>query len=157
MREKAYSKSPWSKQLLVMSSLATILMLVVVFYLLYNIPILGNVAIFFSALLIVCLLISIALMPLGVEVDDEQIIIHLLLHRIYISKDEIVKIQPFPKNSTIIRHFGIGGVYGYIGAYKSREVGKFTSYATDFNRSFMIYRKDKRPLVVTIDDSTIFG
>ena len=100
-------------------------------------------------------LITCALMPLRVYVTETGILLQLLLGIKFIPRDEIVKIEPFPKDSTTIRLFGSGGLMGFIGIFSNSVIGNFTAFATDIEHASIIYRKGKRPFVLSVADPNI--
>ena len=100
-------------------------------------------------------LITCALMPLRVYVTEKGILLQLLLGIKFIPRDEIVKIEPFPKESTTIRLFGSGGLMGFIGIFSNSVIGNFTAFCTDIEHASIIYRKGKRPLVLSVADPNI--
>lgn len=154
-----YSKSPWTKGLIISSVVVTILIVAVIIYMCYIAATNAKMSYFWflSAIVTLTLLWAVVVAPRGVSVDEKgNITIHLLACTIRIAKENIVKITPFPSNRGTIRLIGSGGLYGYMGLFKNAGIGTFSSYATDFDKSFVIYRKNKRPIVVTVADSSIF-
>ncbi len=102
-------------------------------------------------------LITCALMPLRVYVAEKGIILQLLLGTIFVPSEEIVKIEPFPNQGATIRLFGSGGLMGFIGFFSNSVIGNFTAFATDIEHATIIYRKSKRPLVLSVADPDILA
>lgn len=153
-----YSKSPWTKGLTTISVLGTILLVAVIAYMCYEACAKMPYMWIFAAIITIVLLWAIVVAPKGVSVDKEgNVTIHLLACKIRIAKENIVKVIPFPSDRGTIRLIGSGGVYGYMGLFRNAEIGTFSSYATDFDKSLVIYRKNKRPIVVTVADPSIFS
>lgn len=152
----AYSKSPWTNGLTISTILFVVLIVIVIVYLSY-LSCSMNPAIWAAVLLIVTTLLwAIIVAPKGVSLDENgNITVHLLACKISIAKENIVKVCHFPSDKSTIRLIGSGGVFGYMGLFKNTGIGVFSSYATDFDKSYVIYRKNKRPIVVTIDDLSI--
>lgn len=100
-------------------------------------------------------LITCALMPLRVYVTEKGITLQLLLGIIFVPSDEIVKIEPFPNQGATIRLFGSGGLMGFMGIFSNSVIGNFTAFATDIEHATIIYRKGKRPLVLSVADPDI--
>ena len=100
-------------------------------------------------------LITCALMPLRVYVTEKGITLQLLLGIIFVPSEEIVKIEPFPNQGATIRLFGSGGLMGFMGIFSNSVIGNFTAFATDIEHATIIYRKDKRPLVLSVADPDI--
>ena len=154
-----YSKSPWTKGLTIISILGTIVIVALIVYLCYVACTSAKMSYMwiFAAILTIVLLWAIVVAPMGVSVDkDGNITIHLLACRIRIAKEEIIKITPFPSDRGTIRLLGSGGLFGYMGLFRNAEIGTFSNYSTDLEKSHVIYRKNKRPIVVTVADSSIF-
>ena len=155
------SSSPWSKGLKILTICATILLVISIaiigVHLSTEITLVAKVAdIVLIFILSVCLISSVCLSPRSVSSSEHDIIIHLVLGRIIILRKDIIKIEKFSdKPNKTIRIFGIGGFFGYVGLYHNTEIGRFSSYVTDFSRSFVIYCKNIRPIVVTVADSTV--
>ena len=154
-----YSKSPWTKGLTIVSIVATILIVAVIVQICYFAYTRADLSHFWilAALLAVAFLWGVVVAPKGVSVDEGgNVTIHLLACKIRIAKENIVKVTPFPSDRGTIRLIGSSGMFGYMGLFKNAEIGTFSSYATDFEKSFVIYRKSKRPIVVTVADPMIF-
>ncbi len=100
-------------------------------------------------------LITCALMPLRVYVTEKGITLQLLLGIIFVPSEKIVKIEPFPKDGTTIRLFGSGGLMGFMGIFSNSVIGNFTAFATDIEHATIIYRKGKRPLVLSVANPDI--
>ena len=151
-----YSKSPWTKGIAILSIIGIVLVTAFMCYIICTDEKMSFLWIA-VALIALAFLWAIAVAPKGVSVDEEgNITIHLLACKIHIAKEDVVKIVPFPSDRGTIRLIGSGGLFGYMGLFKNTEIGKFTCYATDLEKSFVIYRKNKRPIVVTVADSSIF-
>lgn len=151
-----YSKSPWTKGLAILSIIGTLL---IIGFMCYIICTDEKMSILWIAVALVALafLWATAVAPKGVSVDEEgNITIHLVACKIRIAKEEVVKIVPFPSDRGTIRLIGSGGLFGYMGLFKNTEIGKFSCFATDLEKSYVIYRKNKRPIVVTVADPSIF-
>ena len=154
-----YSKSPLTKGLAIISIVATILIAAVIVYTCHNACMSDNMwyLLICAAIIAGVLLWAIIVSPKGVSVDEEgNITVHLVACKIRIAKDNVVKIRPFPSDRGTIRLIGSGGLYGYMGLFRNTEIGTFSCYATDLDKSIVIYRKNKRPMVVTVEDPSIF-
>jgi hypothetical protein len=109
-----------------------------------------------SGVLGLVIVLSLALMPKGISKASNEITVHLLTKDIEIPIRDIEKICSFPYEEKTIRVFGIGGLFGYVGLFENKAIGKFDSYVTDFRKSYVIKRKGKRPIVVSVADPAIF-
>lgn len=156
-----FSPSPWSNELTFMTIISLVLIIGVIIslgflyawhskYLIYTIP--CSVAI---TILVVTILVGVALMPLGVSRSEKGIAIHLLAKKIIIPEEEINTIETYPIEENTCRIYGAAGFFGYIGLFRNDKLGIFDSYATDFNKSYVIQRKSKRPIVVTVANPSV--
>ena len=55
-----------------------------------------------------------------------------------------------------IRLFGIGGVFGYIGWFRTKGIGTFLSFVTDAKKSFLIYRTKGMPIAISVNEPDEF-
>ena len=99
---------------------------------------------------------TLIIVPRKVTVNQENINIHLLAYKINISKDEILKIEHYPYGIKSYRIVGAGGYFGNIGLFTSRECGNHFSLVTDPADVCVITRKTKMPVVVSVEDSSVF-
>ncbi len=84
-------------------------------------------------------------------------------HRLFINKGKVGKVTLgssfqlglFSAGNTI-RLFGIGGVFGYIGWFRTKGVGTFLSYVTDANKVFLIYRTKGMPIAISVSEPDEF-
>lgn len=157
-----FSPSPWSNGLVTMTIIGLVIIFGVMAYLCYRYFSYSNIAsyriIFWivMVILVISILSSVALMPRGVTANEDGITVHLLMKNIDIPIDQIVKISEFPAESKTIRIIGIGGLFGNVGLFSNERIGRFDCYVTDFSRSYVIYRKTKRPIVVSVTNPAIF-
>ena len=100
---------------------------------------------------------TLIIVPCKVSVNQENINIHLLAYKINISKDEILKIEHYPHGIESYRIAGAGGFFGNLGLFTSPVCGKHFSLITDPKDACIITRKDKKPIVVSIEDYTILN
>ena len=55
-----------------------------------------------------------------------------------------------------IRLFGVGGVFGYIGWFRTKGIGTFRSYVTDPKKAFLIYRNKGLPIAISVSEPDEF-
>ena len=55
-----------------------------------------------------------------------------------------------------IRLFGVGGVFGYIGWFRTNGVGTFLSYVTDAKKAFLIHRTKGLPVAISVSEPDEF-
>ena len=108
-------------------------------------------------LLVVIIGATIAMIPRKVTVTDKEINIHLLAWKINIPKDEIVKIEHYPHGIQSSRIVGAGGFFGNLGLFTCKECGKHLSLITDPKEVCIITRKSKMPIVVSIENYSVFN
>ena len=105
----------------------------------------------------IALLSCMVLIPRKLTVTKDEINIHLLAWKINIPADEIVKIEHYPHGIQSSRIAGAGGFFGNLGLFTSPVCGKHFSLITDPKDACIITRKDKKPIVVSIEDYTILN
>ena len=113
------------------------------------------------ALILIPSILSFFIFPMYIVADDEGVGVRTLArtkHIPYENIDRIVKLDEqllFTRLSTI-RLLGSGGVFGYIGWFRSKGIGTFLSYATDEKNVFLIYRKNGKPVAISVNDPDEF-
>jgi hypothetical protein len=55
-----------------------------------------------------------------------------------------------------MRQFGIGGVFGYIGWFSTKDIGTFLSFVTDTKKVFLIYRINGEPIAISVSEPDEF-
>lgn len=152
---KNSSKCPWSKTILVISIITFIALFAISAYLFASDP--NNyMQVCVAILIVVVLLVTFALTPLRVIVEEKGVTVRLMCGRKFVPRDQIVKVVPFKNDAGTIRLFGSGGLFGFTGIFRNAELGVFSCLATDLKKSYVIYRKDKRPVVISVDDPEIW-
>ena len=105
----------------------------------------------------IALLSCMVLIPRKLTVTTEEINIHLLAWKINIPADEIEKIEHYPHGIQSSRIAGAGGFFGNLGLFTCDECGKHLSLITDPKDVFIITRKSKIPIVVSVEDNSVFN
>ena len=139
-------------------------------------------AIIVSAVLLAVAFSCFLVFPMYIITDDEGIGIRTLLwtkripyesidhiermdqqHPLFINKGKIgnatlgFKYQMgFLSAGNTIRLFGIGGVFGYIGWFRTKGIGTFLSFVTDAKKSFLIYRTKGMPIAISVNEPDEF-
>ena len=158
-----YSVSPWTNGLTGTTIIGVVIIIGAIVFLcylytshskslVYAIPCIASIC-----LLLVTFLVTLLLMPRGVSKSEKGFTVHLLAKNIDITADEIESIEMYPHCEKTTRVFGSGGMFGYIGVFSNDKVGEFVCYATDWTRSYVIKRKNKRPIVVTVANPNLLG
>lgn len=112
-----------------------------------------------TILLILTMLSAFFIYPQYIIATDDGIGIHTLLHTKQINYeniDRIVRTDEQSMNWKTIRLFGIGGVFGYIGLFRSSTIGVFIAYVTDPQKTFIIYRKHGKPIAISVAEPDQF-
>lgn len=141
-----------------------------------------TVAIIVSAVLLAVAFSCFFVFPLYIISDDEGIGVRTLARTIRIPFENIDHIERmddkhplFINNGKIgkatlgfsyqwgmfsagntIRLFGIGGVFGYIGWFRTKGIGTFLSYVTDEKNAFLIYRIKGKPVAISVTEPDEF-
>ena len=105
----------------------------------------------------IALLSCMVIIPRKVTVTQEAINIHLLAWRINIPADEIVKVEHYPHGIQSSRIAGAGGFFGNLGLFTCKECGKHLSLITDPMDVCIITRKSKMPIVVSVENYSVFN
>ncbi len=87
-------------------------------------------------------------------INEKKIIIVAPFYSKVISINEIKRIEIIPntKLSGMIRVFGIGGLFGYYGKFRSIDLGQLFFYASKNSNYVLIELKTGNKLVITPDD-----
>ena len=116
-------------------------------------------AIIVTALLHVVSFSCFLVFPMYVIAEDEGIGIRTLLRtkRIsYADIDRIERVDELFGTTKTIRLLGMGGVFGYIGLFRTKDVGTFRSYVTDDKKAFVIYRTKGMPIAISVNEPDEF-
>ena len=159
MKSVRYIKMPWSKQLLVSTIISSIVIVSSAFislccYCFCDLDARTRTTlVLLMVVLNVSFVVAAMMAPKRIEIGDESLDVCLFGGRIRIRKDEIKKVTKFSPQSSTLRVVGIGGLFGYIGLFRNKELGLFYSYVTDFNKSYIVYREKKYPIVISADSA----
>ena len=149
---------PLSQSILWITLLASIIILVGIGVIVYQWLQLQQPHLLFALILLVVALLScMVLIPRKLTVTTDEINIHLLAWKINIPADEIEKIEHYPHGIQSSRIAGAGGFFGNLGLFTCDECGKHLSLITDPKDVFIISRKSKMPIVVSIADNNVFN
>lgn len=106
-------------------------------------------------LLVLVFITAFCLYPHYIVSDEGGIGIHCLLRTQWIPYDEVDRIERADVRRSI-RLCGIGGFFGRIGLYRNAAIGTYMSYVTDATKAFVVYRKNRRPVVFSVADPDAF-
>ncbi len=117
-------------------------------------------AVLVIALLLAVLLLCFMVYPQYIIADEEGLGIHTLIRTIRIPYADIDRIERAPEDFMsgmgAIRFFGIGGVLGYIGLFRTKGYGTYIAYVTDRTKAFIIHRKNGRPIAISVAEPDEF-
>lgn len=120
-------------------------------------------AVAITSILLLVVFSSFLVFPLYIISDDEGIGIKTLLRTKCIAFHDIDHIERLQRNDWFfgfgkgaVRIFGVGGVFGFIGLFRLKEVGNFWSYVTDEKKAFIIYRKNGLPIAISVSEPDEF-
>lgn len=149
---------PLTKSIRWITILASIIMLGAIGILVYEWLQLQQTQLLWVLILLVVIIgATIAMIPRKVTVTDKEINIHLLAWKINIPADEIEKIEHYPHGIQSSRIAGAGGFFGNLGLFTCQECGKHLSLITDPMDVCIITRKSKMPIVVSIENYSVFN
>jgi hypothetical protein len=97
--------------------------------------------------------------PLGYALNEHTLTIERkTLWSIRIPLSQITACYPLPRAALrdAIRLYGTGGLFGWAGRYRARDLGAFTMYATNLDQLILLQRRRRRPIVISPADSAVF-
>ena len=141
-----------------------------------------TLAIIFVAILLVISFSCFLVCPMYIITDDEGIGIRTPVRTIKIPYENIDHIERFGEQRQLfvfkgqigkitlgtsfrigmfsagntMRQFGIGGVFGYIGWFSTKDIGTFLSFVTDTKKVFLIYRINGEPIAISVSEPDEF-
>ena len=141
-----------------------------------------TLAIIYVAILLVISFSCFLVCPMYIITDDEGIGIRTPIRTIKIPYENIDHIERFGEQRQLfifkgqigkvtlgtsfrigffsagntMRQFGIGGVFGYIGWFSTKDIGTFLSFVTDTKKVFLIYRINGEPIAISVSEPDEF-
>ena len=138
--------------------LALIIIIVAMIYMAYQWYTTKQVMLLVTFVIVAIALLScMVIIPRKLTVTTEAINIHLLAWKINIPADEIVKVEHYPHGIQSSRIAGAGGFFGNLGLFTCKECGKHLSLITDPMDVCIITRKSKMPIVVSLENYSVFN
>jgi hypothetical protein len=161
---KTIYECPQSKGVRLSTVLAFLFVLVVLILEIYFFTGMGRrlEAIILTSVLLLVAFSSFLVFPLYIISDDEGIGIRTLLRTIRIPFQDIDHIERLDGGERLfgikdaVRIFGVGGVFGFIGLFRMKGIGTFSSYITDEKKAFLIYRKNGLPIAISVSEPDEF-
>ena len=149
---------PLSPAIKSVTIIASIIILLTMGYMAYQWYTTKQVVLLVTLVIVAIALLScMVLIPRKLTVTTEEINIHLLAWKINIPADEIEKIEHYSHGIQSTRIAGAGGFFGNLGLFTCDECGKHLSLITDPKDVFIITRKSKIPIVVSVEDNSVFN
>lgn len=113
-----------------------------------------------TLILLATLLSVFMIHPQYIIADDEGLGIHTLIRTRRIPYSDIERIERaderFMRWENTIRLFGVGGMLGNIGWFRSSELGTYQAYVTDRTKAFIIYRKSGKSIAISVSEPEEF-
>ena len=149
---------PLSQSILWITLLASIILLAGIGVIVYQWLEFHQPHLLFALIVLVVVIgATMVIIPRKLTVTQEAIDLHLLAWRINIPADEIEKIEHYPHGIQSSRIAGAGGFFGNLGLFTCKECGKHLSLITDPMDVCIITRKSKMPIVVSIENYSVFN
>ncbi|QJB31061.1 hypothetical protein HF324_06660 [Chitinophaga oryzae] len=97
-------------------------------------------------LLIPAILVAACLSPRYYKITAEGVVIKRPLFPITILFDDIVRLRSITEEElgTSSRMLGIGGIFGYLGTYRSAEIGKYQRWCTNRENLVLIESRSRK-------------
>mgnify|MGYP004442821831 CR=1 FL=1 len=104
-------------------------------------------------LMIVLFLLPIFIWPIRLTVSDKEIKVFRLIGWFKVSVADVNSVVVIEDGkqffNKLIRTFGSGGVYGYLGWFKHEKYGKIRMFATDMEQCFLLKLKNDKVIVIS--------
>lgn len=137
------------------TTIILIVVVVIAFMPLYNIAERNNIAIS-----IVCGIALIEMIVMGLYYCPVSIIVtqnQLLIRRFFTSKNvplnEIVSVEIYSGSTRFLKVCGSGGMFGFYGWYKNKELGRFFIYATNLKELICITLISGKKYMISCEDA----
>ena len=102
---------------------------------------------------ITCYLIA----PIGYYLGNGALTIRRRVRSFSIPLSDITDVHLLSPDETMIRTFGVGGLYGYFGQHHSLRWGRLYLYTTQRRNRILIETLDGTKLVISPDDVQLFA
>ncbi len=139
-------KAPWSRSLVIVSSLVTILCLGLTLSMVWN----GRGVLYWAGLLPLAIVVGSALFTIcGYTVTPDAILVHRLLWstRLPLAGLKSAQFEPEAMRASI-RTFGNGGLFSITGFFSNKLLGAYRAFVTDQHHT-VVLRYSGRTLVVS--------
>ena len=112
-------------------------------------PIIGLIVL--NAIMLPIVILCEGYAPQRLEIGRSKLVVLRRYNSVTIPRHMIKRVLRLPDNAmrTAVRTFGVGGLFGYFGAFYARKIGSFQLYATRLDNLFLIELCDNRRVVVS--------
>ncbi len=155
---KIYTMSPGKADQLLSWSAGLILLVVAGFCLVME-PEEWIAAVFVAVIAVATTGYTFAMSPQCIVVDGEGVGIRRRVGCKFLPKNEIKSVEWYDKDGktlrmdkTTVRVAGNGGMFGYTGLWRNRDIGRFTIYARRLSGLVLIEMADGKKFVVSCDE-----
>ena len=90
--------------------------------------------------------------PRYITLTDSHLILKKMFGNLVINLGEIEEIRPYSASSFNYRLLGSGGLFGFIGVFQNKEVGKYRAYVGDYKQAFIVETKNKKNFVLSCEN-----
>jgi hypothetical protein len=142
---------PMTKSIKWVTTLAIIMIFIGVLFMILSKMIVGVTVVSLVTVSAICMI------PRKAVACKEGVDIHLLAWKVRVPSEDIEKIEHYPHGIEAGRIVGAGMFFGNIGLFSCRECGKHFSLVTNPMDVCVIIRKTKMPIVVSVENYTIFN
>lgn len=100
-----------------------------------------------------------AMRPISYTLSNDTLTINRLIENVRFRLEDVDKVEAIKKEDLrfVMRTFGNGGIFGYIGKYYHSNFGSMTWYATRLSNYVLITMKSGKKIILTPDDSSFVG
>ena len=111
-----------------------------------------------TVILLLIYFIAFTFRPINYHLTADQLIIQRLFTNVKIDRNQIESVELLDKDEigTMIRTFGVGGLFGYYGKFANTKLGSMTWYATRKDRAVLVRTIDNKKIILTPNDPLKF-
>jgi hypothetical protein len=142
----------WGISVKIITFISLLLIIAAEYYLIYSLIHSMDWIMLITAIIILGIILYFALeTPLSIEITDTRLILHKLKGKLIIDFNQISNIEIYKPDSSEIRFYGSGGVFGFIGKFNNATIGKYQSYVGDYAQAFLIQTKENKKYVFSCE------
>jgi len=110
--------------------------------------------IFLLILLVMCYCIAIA--PVYIVAGDTGIELRRVIGKVSIDYSDISEISRYISDGSELRLFGSGGLFGFVGTFHSKTLGRYKSYVGSYKQSFYVTTHSGKTYLFSCKDCDAF-